>query len=183
MTAFRSTFVAAAALALLQGQMAQAATASAQCISENEMTGLVGFALPSALDGAMKGCKPHLATTGYFATRGNEFLERYTARKDANWPMAKAAFLKFGGSGDAKIKDTFAKLPDEAVKPFVEAMVSELVGSEIKPDQCKAIERGVRLLAPLPPENTAELVSFILALSSGNKGAKTSSLPICKAAG
>ncbi|WP_292628877.1 MULTISPECIES: hypothetical protein [unclassified Novosphingobium] len=182
MTAFRSTFVAAAALALCQGQLAQAATAAEACISENEMTGLVGFALPSALDGAMRGCKPHLATTGYFATRGGEFLERYAARKDANWPMAKSAFLKFGGSGDAKMKDTFSKLPDEAVKPFVEAMVSEMVGSEIKPGQCKAIERGVRLLAPLPPENTAELVSFILTMAPGAKGSKASALPICKAA-
>lgn len=146
------------------------------------MTGLVGFALPSALGGAIKGCKPHLSANGYFATRGNEFLDRYAARKDGNWPMAKAAFLKLGGNGDAKMADTFSKLPDEAVKPFVEAMVGELVGSEIKPDQCKAIERGVRLLAPLPPENTAELVSFIFAMTSDSRSGKSSALPLCKAA-
>lgn len=71
-------------------------------------------------------------------------------------------------------------LPDNAVQPFVEAMVSELVSSEIKADQCTAIERGVRILAPLPPENTAELVTFILTVADKPKPGKASSFPICK---
>lgn len=182
MTTFRSALVAATAFALLQGQLAYAATAAAPCISEEEMTGLVGFALPAVLDGAKNRCKPHLASTGYFATRGAEFIERYAARKDANWPMAKSAFLKFGGNQDDKMSAMLTKLPDDAVKPFVEAMVGEMVGSEIKPSQCKAIERGIRLLAPLPPENTAELVSFVFSMSSDAKKGKTSALAICKAA-
>jgi hypothetical protein len=50
------------------------------------------------------------------------------------------------------------------------------------------IERATRLLAPLPPENTAELVTFILVLADkpnvrGAVGAtKKSDLPICPAA-
>lgn len=178
----RFALAVSACLALFQTQLAQAATAAAPCLSEAEVTALVGFALPSVIDGTMKSCKPHLSSNGYFATRGSEFLDRYATRKAANWPMAKSAFIKLGSSKDSKMTDAIANLPDEAVQPFVEGLVSEMVGSEIKSDQCTAIERGVRLLSPLPPENTAELVSFILVLSSKPKPGKTSSFPICKTA-
>lgn len=183
MVSSRILFGTHAALALMQGQVAQAATpAAAPCLSENEVTSLVGFALPSVIDGTMKSCKPHLSSNGYFSTRGGEFLGRYAARKEQNWPLAKSAFLKLGGSKDAKMADMMKNLPDTAVQPFVEAMVSELVSGEIKPDQCTAIERGVRLLAPLPPENTAELVTFILVLADKPKPGKASSFPICRPA-
>ncbi|HQS97879.1 MAG: hypothetical protein B7X90_13460 [Novosphingobium sp. 17-62-19] len=182
MTISRFALAASAGLTLFQSQLAQAATTPASCLSEAEVTALVGYALPAVIGGTMKSCKPHLATNGYFATRGTEFLGRYAARKEANWPMAKAAFLKLGSTKDSKMVDTIANMPDEAVQPFVEGIVSEMVGSEIKPTQCTAIERGVRLLSPLPPENTAELVTFVLVLSDKPKPGKTSSFPICKTA-
>lgn len=180
MNRFRRLIFLGASLALTQAQVAQAA----DCLSEPEVNGLISFALPSVLDGTIKACKPHLAADGYFATRCGEFVARYAARKDSNWPIAKAAFLKLGTSGDAKLANTMKALPDNALQPFVEAMASEMVGSEIKASQCTAIERGVRILSPLPPENTAELLTFVVVLSSaagkGAKPAKASSLPICK---
>ena len=182
MVSSRILFGALAGAALMQAQMAQAATATAPCLNESEVTALVGYALPSVIEGTMKGCKPHLAANGYFATRGSEFLNRYAARKDQNWPLAKSAFLKLGGSKDAKMADMMQNLPDNAVQPFVEAMVSEMVSGEIKPDQCTAIERGVRILSPLPPKNTAELVTFILVMADKPKPGKASAFPICKPA-
>ena len=178
----RSTFaLAMSVVGLCNSQAAIAANAS-QCLAEDEVTALVGYALPAVIDGTMKTCRPHLSSNGFFATRGSEFSSRYAARKENNWPKAKMAFLKLGGGKDEKMASMLGNLPDESVKPFVEAMVSELVGSEIKPDQCTAIERGVRLLAPLPPENTAELVAFVLVLADKPKPGKTSSFPICKPA-
>lgn len=173
--------IALGLIGVLNGQAAQAATAS-KCLAEDEVTALVGYALPSVIDGTMKSCRPHLSANGFFATRGTEFTGRYAARKDANWPKAKVAFLKLGGGKDEKMAGMLGNLPDESVKPFVEAMVSEMVSGEIKPDQCSAIERGVRLLSPLPPENTAELVTFVLVLADKPKPGKTSSFPICKPA-
>ena len=96
MNRFRRLILLGANLALTQAQVAQAA----DCLSEPEVNGLISFALPSVLDGTIKACKPHLAADGYFATRGGEFVARYAARK-GNWPIAKAAFLKLGTSGDA----------------------------------------------------------------------------------
>ena len=176
------TILALAALALAQGQIAHAATVGSDCLNEAEVGALVGYALPSVLDGAMTACRPHLARDGFFATRGAEFVGRYAARKTSAWPLAKNAFLKLGAAKDAKLADTIGSLPDSALQPFVEAMVSELVGGEIKPDQCTAIERGVRILSPLPAENTAELITFVVVLADKPKNGKPSSIPICKAA-
>jgi len=182
MALFRSVFALGATVALAQGQFAYAATNAENCLSEAEVGGLVGYALPSVIDGAMKACKPHLSPTGFFATRGSAFAGQYAARKDLNWPVAKNAFLKLGGSKDATMNSTLKALPDGALQPFVEAMVSEMVGGEIKPGQCTAIERGVRILSPLPAENTAELITFVVVLADKPKNGKPASLPICKAA-
>lgn len=176
------TILALATFALTQGQIAHAATTATDCLNEAEFGALVGYALPSVLDGAMTACRPHLAKDGFFATRGSEFVNRYAARKSSAWPVAKTAFLKLGGAKDARMADTIRSLPDSALQPFVEAMVSELVGGEIKPDQCTAIERGVRILSPLPAENTAELITFVVVLADKPKTGKPSSIPICKAA-
>ncbi len=182
MRLFRKFLMLGAGLALAQGQLAHAAANAEGCLSEGEVGALVGYALPSVLDGAMKACRPHLASNGFFATRGGEFVTRYAARKNTNWPVAKTAFFKLGGTKADKMGETIKALPDSALQPFVEAMVSEMVGGEIKPDQCTAIERGVRLLSPLPPENTAELITFVVVLADKPKNGKPSSLPICKAA-
>lgn len=178
----RTVFALSAAMALTQGQMAYAAANAEKCLSEAEVSGLVSFALPSVIEGTMKACKPHLATNGFFATRGSAFAGQYAARKDGNWPAAKNAFLKLGGSKDASLNKTLKALPDNALQPFVEGMVAEMVGGEIKPSQCTAIERGVRILSPLPAENTAELIAFVLVLADKPKNGKAASFPLCKAA-
>lgn len=173
----------ATALASL-GTAEVAAAAAPACLSEREVTSLVTYALPMVMNSAMKTCSPQLSPQGYFATQGPGLVQRYAARKSAVWPEAKAALIKLGGS-DAKMKDIVANLSDEALQPFAEGIISAMVTRGIKPGQCKAIERGVRLLSPLPPENTAELVTFVLVLADkpkvrGAVGASPKSdLPIC----
>jgi hypothetical protein len=179
------TIVWSAALVSL-GAAEVAAAQEPACLSEREVTSLVTYALPVVMDSAMKTCRPTLSPQGYFATQGSGLVQRYAARKGAAWPEAKAALLKLGGN-DAKMKDMVASLSDEALQPFAEGMVSALVTKGIKPGQCKAIERATRLLSPLPPENTAEIVTFILVLADKPKvrgavgASKKSDLPICPA--
>jgi hypothetical protein len=99
----RTVYILGAALALAQGQIAHAAD---NCLTEAEVGGLVGYALPSVINGTMKACKPHLSANGFFATRGATFAGQYAARKDANWPIAKNAFLKLGSTKDASMNNT-----------------------------------------------------------------------------
>lgn len=170
-------FIAAAALVA----MCHAHTAFAQqCITEGEMTGLAAFALPSVMTGTMRTCRPHLSADGFFATEGDKLIGRYATGRAGSWPAAKAALLKLGGK-QGEMDETIARLPDEALQPFAEAMVTEMVGSGIKPDQCVAIERAARLLAPLPPQNTAELVTFMIATVAKPKPGRKADIPICPA--
>ncbi len=171
-----------AALAAL-GTAQAAAAQDPACLSEREVTSLVTYALPVVMNSTIKTCSPQLSPQGYFATQGTDLVQRYAARKSAAWPEAKSALIKLGGN-DNKMNDIVTTLSDEALQPFAEGLVSAMVTKGLKPGQCKAIERGVRLLSPLPPENTAELVTFILLLTEQPKpgSAKKSDLPICPTA-
>ncbi|KUR71444.1 hypothetical protein AQZ52_12475 [Novosphingobium fuchskuhlense] len=168
--------------------MAEVAAAQGHvCLSEREVTSLVTYALPVVMDSTMKTCRPQLSPQGWFATQGPGLVQRYATRKTAAWPEARAALIKLGGNDD-KLKSLVSTLSDEALQPFAEGMVSAVVTKGIKPGQCKAIERATRLLSPLPPENTAELVTFMLVLAdkpqvrSAVGASKSSDLPICPAA-
>lgn len=152
-----------------------------ECLTQVELTGMVTYALPVVMDGAMKACRPTLSPAGYFATQGPSLLQRYAARKQQAWPVAKTAILKIGDQKDASMKQMIANLPDSALQPFAEGMVAQMVTEGIKPDQCVAIERATRLLSPLPPENTAELLTFIVGLADKPKPGKKSALPLCPA--
>ena len=185
MFTFRTLAASAAITALTAGQAA-AAVQSANCLSEREVTSLVTYALPVVMDSTIKACKPQLSPEGYFATQGAGLVQRYAARKGSAWPEAKAALLKLGGK-DYKMKDMVASLSDEALQPFADGIVSQMIVKGIKPGQCKSIERATRLLSPLPPENTAELLTFVIVLAEkpsvrGAVGApKKSDFPICPA--
>lgn len=160
----------AAALSLLSAEAHAAQTPP--CVTEEEVSGMMAFAMPSALDGITRACRPHLAGNGYFATQGTALVSRYAARKDAAWPMARRAFVKFGSERDPKAAETFEMLPDAALQPFVEAMMSQMIGSDVKSKDCANYERLASLLDPLPPENTAALFGVILGIV-GNKPGKS----------
>lgn len=177
MTIARTAFVTLAAAALLQSQ---AAAAQAPCLTEAEISGMVAFSMPAVLQGVMTSCKPHLSAQGFFAQQGPAMVQRYSADKDAAWPLAKTAFLKFGAEKDDKTMEQVANLPDDALKPFVEGMVQQMVSGEIKPASCAPIERATMLLEPLPAKNTASLVAFIVAMVSDKPGGK-SKVVVCKA--
>ena len=169
------------------GAIIVAQTASAQdavCLSEQEVVSLVAFALPTVMDSTIKTCRPQLSPQGYFSAQGSALIARLASNKPATWPSAKSAFLKLGGTKDTATRDLIAKLPDSALQPFAEGIVAQLVTSRIKPDSCVAIERGVRLIAPLPPQTTAELIAFVIVLTdksgAGNVGpSKKANLPFC----
>jgi len=184
MRSLRSLSAVAALAGLFAGEVAQAQVQAGPCLSEQEVGSLVTYALPVVMDSAIKACAPTLSPQGYFATQGTALVQRYAVRKPGAWPLAKAALLKLGnGDKNDKMGDMITKLPDQALQPFAEGMVAQMVAEGIKPDQCAAIERATRLLSPLPPENTADLLTFVLVLSEKPKPGKKSKLPICAVKG
>lgn len=163
---------AAAAVVFVLPTQAVAAAAGPGCLTSAEVRSLATFAMPSALTGLIDSCSPQIGANSFMATRGKALVATYSAGKDAAWPQARNAFFRLAGEGKAGDKDTaaaVAKLPDAALQPFVEGMIGAMIGSKLKPGQCVMADKLMRLLAPLPPENTAELLSTIIELADADK--------------
>ena len=156
--------------------------AEAQCLAPAEVRALATFAMPSVLTGLIDHCTPEVGATGFMSTQGRNLVASYAANKDSAWPTARKAFFRLAGSkGDSsEATEMMAKMPDAALQPFVEGMIGGMIGSKLKPGQCVIADKMMRLLAPLPPENTSELLGTILELAGADKKSAPGGLAICK---
>ena len=171
------TSLAAAVLALAPG-LAQAA--QPPCLTPAEFSSLAGYALPSVINGTTKRCAQSLAPSAYLRSSGAGLASRYAARKGPNWPGAKAAFLKLSADTNRDANQVLTSLPDESLQGMLDAILEGMVSQEIPLERCSTIDRFIRLLAPLPPENTAELIALTVGLASkSEKTSKVGKLQIC----
>lgn len=152
---------ASTALALALPAMATAQTAT-QCLTPKEAQALITFALPDIITSVSSKCTPSLGTDGYLTRSGADLATRYRTAAAPNWPMAKQAIRKFVGTDT----DLFQSLPDDALKGFFGAGVSTAIVKDIKPEQCSDIDRVMKVLSPLPPENMSQLVGIVLEMSA-----------------
>lgn len=168
------------AAAVLVAMPAQAAQEAAQpCLSAADVQALAVYALPSAMDGLIERCSPQLAADGFLRRQGPALVASYKRGKQAAWPRARRALLQVASEKDPKSIDLIATMPDEALQPFVESMIGGMVATQLKPEQCGAAERVVRLLAPLPAANMAELAGLLFQLGATGKQ-KAGGLAVCK---
>jgi len=173
-----STFVrfaaATALVALIPLQAAQAQDSKA-CITRAEMRGLVAYFLPTVLDSTISTCKAHLPANSYLSAGAPLLLDRLNAGKEQAWPQAKAAFMKFGG-GKAEETKVFDKMPDDVIRPFIEAAITAEVAPKVKAENCADIDRLTATLEPLPAGNLVDMFAEILNLVA-REDKKMSSCP------
>lgn len=167
-----------AALLLLVPGVAEAA--EPPCLTKSEFSSLAGYALPSVISGTTKRCSATLGPEAYLAQDGAQLAERYAVRKTSAWPDAKAAFLKLSAEKDAKTRDVFRKLSDDSLQEMLDVILEGMVSQEIPLEKCGTIDEFVRLLSPLPPENTAELIALTVGLAADSKPAKVGKLTVCQ---
>ena len=166
-------------LSLFSLASSQAAIAAdATCLTPREATAVASYALPSVIAGSRQRCSTVLGKDAYLSREGTKLAARYSARKAAVWPEAKAALLKVGGAGE--MTDAVRKLPDTSVQPLVDALVTSMVVEQMPTDRCTPIDRALWLLSPLPPENTAELIALSLGLMAQGKNPRIGRIAICK---
>lgn len=149
------------------------------CLTPKEFSSLAAYALPGAINGATKRCAATLATGSFLKSDGQALADRYASRKTANWPDAKAAFFKISGD-QQQTTDVLRSLPDNSLREMIDVILEGMVSQEIPLDKCGTIDNYVRLLAPLPPENTAELIALTVGLSTKAETPKVGKLNICK---
>ena len=171
----------AALLAGPQIAQAQGAAAGGACLTEQEFTALSTYALPSVIAGTARACATTLPASAYLRRSGGELAQRYAITKPRAWPQAKAAFLKMATSKDQGSAQLFAAMPDDTLQQVADAAFTGIVTGQVKPASCPMIDRVVGLLAPLPPENTAELLAVAVGLGSRSGQPRVGGLSICKA--
>jgi hypothetical protein len=151
-----------------------AAVPKENCVSEAEGAAIMAALMPDLITGLGDKCGAHLPTSAYLIQNGKALAARYKTLADQRWPTAKLAFGRM--TGEPEMAD---KLPDEFFRPMLGSMVGSELVKGITPEDCGGADRIVENLAPLPPENVANLVGAILALADKDGGTK--GFAICKA--
>lgn len=169
-------FAAAAAGALaLQPIAAQAQPA---CVTEAEVGAIAIYSVPSVVQAVRLRCGSELSANGYIARRGASLSGRYAALQPRVWPRAKSGMLKILGSGAGaaqgrQLLDSVGSLPDEAVRPLVDAWIVQEAQARIPLQNCQRIEWVVEAVAPVDPEVAGGLIGAIVGLVDPAK------MPVC----
>ena len=141
---------------------AQAAQAQQVCVEPADLDDGILYAMPVLYEAVMASCSDQYSPDGFMMSEGEAFVEGFRSKQDDAWPGAWRFLKTFTNEeGDEEMAKMISSLPEETVRPFVDAIVLQMVSAEIKPDSCGKIERGVELIAPLPPENVSALIAFI----------------------
>lgn len=171
----------AIAAALLAAAPTLAQAAEPPCLSPAEFTSLAEYALPSVISGTSQRCSATLAPGAYLRRDGQQLAQRYAEHKPAAWPGAKAAFLKLSTTGNADANNLIRTLPDASLQQMLGSLMEGLVAQQIPLERCGAIDRVIGLLAPLPAQNTAELIALAVGLGAKTGHARLGAISICAA--
>jgi hypothetical protein len=156
---------ASAVLALSQAQVAMAQAAAKPCINPADLSDAVIYSMPALIGAFQTKCGPSLAADGYMRTQGAKLNGTYVAQQNATWPGARRFLMQFTAnnnkSGNDGMAEMISSLPAEAIRPFVDALIQQEVSKKIPVKDCGKIERGVSLMAPLPPKNLGGLAGFL----------------------
>lgn len=153
-----------------------AASAQTACLSEQEVSAIAIYSVPGLVQAVRLNCASQLGTDGYLARRGDSFSARYVALQPKVWPRAKAGLLKVlaGKSVQGRQNlDLLANLPDDAVRPLVDALITQELSARIPAANCQPLERAIEAAAPINPEVGGTLLGVIASLVNPEQ------LPVC----
>ncbi len=153
----KTLFRCAGLLALASSAQLSAAQ-TAQCLTEPEMRGLITYGLPALADAVVKQCGPQLSQQSFLNTRGPRLVADLRIGQNAAWPAARDALVKMG-SRKGNDFDLFSSMPESVAGPLLETVLQERLVADIKPQNCKDIDRVLTTLAPLPSSNFVDLVT------------------------
>ena len=170
-----------AALASAVALAAQPTLASAQgvaCVTEAEVSAIGIYSVPSMVRSLRTRCGTELSADGYLARRGDSLIGRYAALQDRVWPAARSGLMKVMASkagGQLAGLEVIGRVPDESIRPLVDALIVQELAPNVAPKDCWKIERVVEALAPIDPEIAGTLLGTVAGVLQPKE------LPMCKA--
>ena len=167
----KSALAACVAVLSLTPSIAQAV--EIPCLTADELTAVVGYAAPSALMAINQRCAANLPADAFLKTGGSALIKRYAANKASTWPVAKATALRIASTVQPDAASMMKLLPDDAIQPTIDNLLQSKMSDSFPLDKCSTVDQMLKLLAPLPAENTAALLPLALAMASGHVGKLT----------
>lgn len=159
------SLLALAAVALPSSAIAQ----EQRCVPREDSQAVVANLLPALLNSAARKCSPHIGG-GYLASNADALAQRLTPQAQRSWPQAKGT-LEY-------VMQT--ELPDnDVVLEFGRQALAEGITKDLDRNACNALDRLTEQIAPLPPDNFANV--FSLFLEMGIDRNEDSDLKICPA--
>lgn len=153
------------------------AAAQQNCVTEDEVGAVAIYSVPSIIQAVRTKCGRQLTSDGYLARRGDALTARYAALQARVWPRAKSGMLKvLAGQSNAQgrqMLSTAETLPDEAVRPLVDALIVQEVQGKIQTGNCTRIEWVIEAIAPIDPEIAGKLIGTVVGLVDPEQ------MPIC----
>ena len=176
--ALSAKLLAALGAASLLFQPTLASAQAAACVTEQEVSAIAIYSVPSLVQAVRLRCAGELVSNGYLARRGDALSARYAALQPSVWPRAKSGLLKLFAAGAGESRgglDTISTLPDDAVRPFVDALIVQESAPKIAPKNCTRIERVIEVMAPIDPEVAGTLLGVLVGFADSDR------LPVCPA--
>ena len=148
------------------------------CLTEQEVSAIAIYSVPSLVQAVRQRCAGELTSSGYISRRGDTLTARYAVLQPAVWPSAKSGLFKLfaGKTGDgAGSLDSIATLPDEAVRPLVDALIVQETAPKIALKNCTRLERVIEVMAPIDPEVAGTLIGLLVGFADPEQ------MPVCQA--
>jgi hypothetical protein len=155
-----------------------AAQEARPCVTEQEVSAIAIYSVPSLVQAVRLRCGSELASSGYLARRGDALSARYVALQPGVWPSARSGLFKLFAAKASEGRDgldTIATLPDAAVRPLVDALIVQEAAPRITVRNCTRIERVIEVVAPIDPEVAGTLLGLLVGFADSDK------LPVCPA--
>ena len=165
---------AAALLSLSQPAMAQ----GVNCVQRADVADMTTYAMPLAIEALQAQCADVLPADSFIMNEGAAFADGFEPLRDTAWPGARRVLVsiieKHTGATRQQAEAAspamggvimnLMRMEGDELRPFVDAIATQLIAGEIKPSTCGDVEAILPLLAPLPPENYGALVATILGM-------------------
>jgi hypothetical protein len=157
-----------AALAILAVAASAEAAPRLPDMSGDEAAALAIYAVPDLIAATKQTCADRLSPTGFLAVRGDALAQRYAAEQAAVWPQARAALFKFAAAKAGDKLKPFTTLPDNAIRPLADSLIQQEVAQKIHPGSCRNIERLVKAISPLDPQDAGTILSVLFDFASAS---------------
>ena len=149
----------AVAAALLLSQAAE----GQRCITRGQAGDMAVTVLPIAVEAIARHCGPHVPATAFLNTGAAEMVGRLRAVAATRRQSALAGISAISGGNMP------AGAPPEVAMAGISAMIGTALTANMRTESCADANTMVESLAPLPPENVANLVGAALGLATTNR--------------